>query len=128
MTILSYLGAGAMMYIGYKVMTSNPDLSSKNHNMVVLGFWGGATMQLINGKTWALAIMASSTYVSPSLPLETQAFTLWLAFISTNFLFGLPWIFGALWFKKWLSTPDNLRIVNIILGTGMMISIIMSLS
>ena len=127
MTAISYLGAGVMFYIAYKIITSNPDIAAKNHNMVVLGFWGGALLQLVNGKAWALAIMMASTYTTPSEPLLVQAFTLWLAVLLTTLGWGMVWIYTGIYAKKWLFNPQNMRKLNMVLGVGMIIATISSL-
>ena len=127
MTTISYIGAGVMFYIAYKIITSNPDISAQNHNMIVMGFWGGAGLQLFNGKAWALAIMMVSTYTTPSEPLAVQAFTLWLAISISTFGWGVVWILAGVYARKWLFNPENMRKLNIVLGVGMIIATLASL-
>ena len=127
LTALSYLGASVMFYIAYKIITSNPDISAKNHDMVVMGFWGGALLQLVNGKAWALAILMATTYTTPTEPLGVQAFTLWLTVLLTTMVWGLVWIYAGVYARKWLFNPANMRKLNIVLGVGMIIATLASL-
>ena len=124
---LSYLGAIVMFYIAYKIITSNPDISAKNHDMVVMGFWGGAMLQVVNGKAWALAIMMATTYTTPTEPLFVQAFTLGLAVLLTTLVWGMVWIYAGIYARKWLFNPENMRKLNIVLGVGMIVATVASL-
>ena len=73
-----------------------------------------------------MSITAATLYTTPSQPVETQAFTVWIVFFTTNILFAIPWVVAALWFKQWLMQETRLVILNKVMSILLVITLIAS--
>ncbi len=114
MQILEILGVGLLLYLGYKICTSKPTLSQDTKRF---GFFHGVLLQLINGKAWSMAFVATTLYTNPETPIITQASTIAIAFFVTNILCSIPWILAPYYLKNILYNDRNMRIINYIFGT-----------
>ena len=112
--VLEILGLVLLLYLAYKILTSKPTLSQDTKKF---GFFTGIFLQLVNGKAWSMAFVATTMYTNPQTAIVTQASTIWFTFILTNAVCAIPWILAPYYLKNFLYNDRNMRIINYIFGT-----------
>ncbi len=116
--LLTYIGAGYIAYLSYKIATSN----TIEHNEVAserLGFVTGATIQVVNGKAWIHFLVLMTSFGT----LFGTGFTGKVLLVLLNLACGLPAVmtwaaFGTV-LRGVFSTPDSARVLNRIMGLSL---------
>lgn len=119
---LGYLGSFFIIYMGYKIASSKPDLESAN-NTKELKFYEGFLLQWLNPKAWAACISGVAMYSFNEYFL--------LIFIVIYFIVCyLSLSFWGLFGQKatlFLNTNNKIKNFNILMGSILIISTIILL-
>mgnify|MGYP000735599304 CR=1 FL=1 len=115
LTVLSYIGAIFIAYMGVKIILSagsSESLSSSQQNIPT--FWDGFLLQWLNPKAWIACISGVSAFnLGHSLPLLS-------IFISLYFLICYAsitsWALLGDKLQMLLSTPKHFRVFNVTMG------------
>ncbi len=111
---LNIMGLVLLLYLAYKIFTSKPTLSREAKRF---GFSSGIFLQLVNGKAWSMAFVATTLYTNPETPVITQAATIMIGFFVSNIICAVPWILAPYYLKDFLYNDRNMRIINYIFGS-----------
>ena len=113
MILLSYLGAGFICYMGYKVATANPDIEIANDTRPT--FIQGVLLQWLNPKAW-IACLSGVTAFNLA-----DASSLLYVFVGLYFVICYvcvsSWAFMGDRISSLLSERSNLRLFNRVMGT-----------
>ena len=126
LTIMSYISVIFIIYIAYNIITSNPDIKSKDNHMMAMGVFASALFQIVNPKVWSMAIAVASLYTIPENPIEPQATAIFFIFLFTNIVMAVPWILGGIYFREYVENPARMQIFNITMGICLIIMAIHS--
>ena len=112
---ITYLGVGFIVYLSYKVATSQPledgELSDER-----LGFSTGLALQFVNGKAYVHFGVLMTSFGT----LFGSGFSGKVLLIFLNLGFGLPavlsWTASGTVLRKAFTTPDSARTLNLVMG------------
>ena len=114
---LGYLGSLFIIYMGYKIASSKPNIELEN-SMKKLKFYEGFLLQWLNPKAWAACISGVAMYSSSEVFL--------LIFIIIYFIVCyLSLSFWGLFGQKatiFLNTDKKLKVFNVFMGSILIIS------
>ena len=113
--ILTYIGAGYIAYLSYKIATSDP-LDEDSQENERLGFSTGVAIQFVNGKAWIHFLVLMTTFGS----LFGAGFAGKAMLVLFNVIFGLPAVmswaaFGTV-LRRVFSTPSSAIALNRAMG------------
>ncbi len=110
--ILSYAGSAFIAYMGFKVMTSNSDISVESQNRPT--FYQGFAFQWINPKAWVACLAGVSAFGLGEAPL------LLLVFITLYFVICYAsisaWALVGSKISRVLQSPKKLMMFNRLMG------------
>ena len=114
---LTYAGTTFIIYMGYKIATSEPKLRTSDKGKP--GFFHGALMQWLNPKAWIASVAGVSAFnlVDDKMGLVifvTQYFIVCYFSVST-------WGFAGAKISSLLNDEARFRIFNIIMGGGLIL-------
>ena len=117
--LLTYVGAGYIAYLSYKIATSNT-IEHNEEASERLGFMTGATIQVVNGKAWIHFLVLMTSFGT----LFGTGFTGKVLLVLLNLACGLPAVmtwaaFGTV-LRRVFSTPDSARVLNRIMGLSLL--------
>ena len=121
-TVLKYGGAAYMLWLAYKIATSQP----KGEGAAVgepFSFFQGAAFQWINPKAWIMAITSLSAYTMASDYYAGVAAVVG-AFVIMGFASASSWALFGVALKNVLSDPKWFRVVNYALAALLVISLV----
>ncbi len=115
--ILSMIGSSFIIYMGYKIATSNSHLSKANEEKKTLKFYEGFLLQWLNPKAWIACVSGVALFSTTNVELFTFIVIYFLlCYISLSF-----WaIFGdkaSIFLKNQL----RLKIFNLVMGSLLII-------
>ena len=116
--ILTYIGAGYIAYLSYKISTSDPldDRSQENER---LGFSTGVAIQFVNGKAWIHFLVLMTTFGS----VFGTGFAGKALLVLLNVMFGLPavmsWAAFGTALRRTFSTPRSAIALNRVMGASL---------
>lgn len=118
LTAMRWVGAAWMLWLAWKLATSNADLSAPGGAEQPMTFLGACAFQWINPKAWVMAVTAMSTYLPPD---AGWTGTFQLAAVQT--VVGSPCVlvwaaFGSA-MRTWLADPLRLRTFNIAMALAL---------
>lgn len=119
LTVMGYISVIFIIYIAYNIITSNPDIKSKDNTMMAMGVVASALFQVVNPKIWSMAIAVSSLYTIPDDPIVPQATAIYMVFLFTNIVTAIPWILGGFYFRTFFETPSRMRVFNWVMGIAL---------
>jgi len=116
--ILTYIGAGYIAYLSYKIATSDP-LDEDSQENERLGFSTGVAIQFVNGKAWIHFLVLMTTFGS----LFGVGFSGKALLVLLNVMFGLPAVmswaaFGTV-LRRAFSTPSSAIALNRAMGVSL---------
>lgn len=110
--VLGYCGAAFLIYIGYKIATSNPNISIEQQSQ--RGFLQGAILQWLNPKAWIVSLASVSAFGLTGQTMQILIFA------------GIYMIIGSISLSAWafvgskmmhiLKNPTHLKRFNITMG------------
>jgi threonine/homoserine/homoserine lactone efflux protein len=112
---LKWCGMGFLLWLAWKIATAGR--SDATTDKAFVGFWGAATFQWVNPKSWLVSASAVGTYLHADAgSAVVQAFSFGLLFV----LAALPscgvWLaFGAT-IQRLLATERAVRLFNVAMG------------
>ncbi len=116
---LTWVGAGYIAYLSYKIITSKP-LDEEEAESQVLGPATGFTLQFVNGKAWIhdLVLLGSFGTIFGSGFLPMVALVVLAIFLTVPAI--LCWTaFGTL-LRKAFSTPESAVVLNRVMGASLL--------
>jgi threonine/homoserine/homoserine lactone efflux protein len=120
---LKYAGAAYMLFLAWKIATSQPSGSGATTDAKPLSFLQMALFQWINPKGWIMAITALSAYTSAS-SYYTGVAVVVATFVLMGLTSAIAWaLFGA-GLKQVMSDPRYFRIINIGLAALLVASLV----
>lgn len=121
-TVMLYIGAGFLCYLGYKIATSKTVLQKGElGSKPIIGFWQAVALQFINPKTWTMAIMASSLFMPTGIVLWQAVLLLALTFALTFLPCGSLWILGGVGLRRIMRSERHMQTINIVLGLALVL-------
>ena len=108
--ILKVASIGYLLYLAYKIATSQPIEEQGNNKVAPLTFIQSAAFQWVNPKAWSMALTAISVY-SPSRSLESIALVS-LIFALANIPSVSLWTVLGQQLRRLLSSTIRLRAFN----------------
>lgn len=109
---LGYFGAAFLIYIGYKIATSNPDVSIKQQNK--RGFMQGAILQWLNPKAWIVSLASVSAFGLTGHTSQIIIFAI-IYFLVGGFSLS-AWAFVGSKMQHILKDPQHLKTFNQSMG------------
>ena len=117
--LLTYVGAGYIAYLGYKVWKSSP-LSDDEKESSRLGIKTGSIIQIVNGKAWIHFLVLMTQFGH----LFGATFAAKAMLVLLNLIFGLPavmsWAAFGTQLRKLFSTPKSAKLLNRIMGSSLL--------
>ena len=114
---LGFFGALFIVYMGYKIAISKPDMELQDDEKI-LKFYQGFLLQWLNPKAWVAAVSGVSIFSSSNMSL--------IVFVSIYFIvcYGCLSFWGILGQKatRILNTTLRLKVFNILMGSFLIIS------
>ncbi|WP_420411388.1 LysE family translocator [Roseibium sp.] len=109
---LTFLGAGLIVYFGFKLLTSSGDLNEGDHTKP--SFWQGAALQWLNPKAWGACIAAVGLF---ELDQNPSALYFFVCLYCVICFFGIgSWaVFGSQ-VERYMRTPTRRILLNRLLG------------
>jgi len=116
--ILTFIGAGYIAYLSYKIATSNP-LEEGSQENERLGFSTGVAIQFVNGKAWIHFLVLMTTFGT----LFGAGFAGKAMLVLLNVIFGLPAVmswaaFGTV-LRRAFTTPSSAIALNRAMGASL---------
>ena len=108
---LRWGGALILFWIAWKVATS-AGTGAKQAAGRPFSFAQAAGFQWINPKAWAMAIAATSQFISEAAPVATAAVTAG-TFLALGLVSSSTWTLAGQALTRWLTTPARLRAFNL---------------
>lgn len=78
----------------------------------VLGFWGGAIFQVMNPKTWMMAVGSVAAFAPPGAGFREAMLVILLVFGAVGLGCSLFWIGSGVWARRLLTSPPSIRRFN----------------
>ncbi|NMA99236.1 MAG: LysE family translocator [Phyllobacteriaceae bacterium] len=120
--ILKIVGGSYLVYLAYRIATSNSIDADEKKNAKPLSFLGAAAFQWANPKGWVMAVTAMATYPDPA--------NYWPSMVLVAVIFGLVnlpsitiWTVAGVVLRNWLADPVRLRIFNITMAVLLVASL-----
>lgn len=122
-TVLKFAGAAYMLYLAWKIATSEPSGSGEANDNKPISFVQMALFQWINPKGWIMAVTALSAYTSSSAYYTGVAVVV-ATFVVMGLTSAIAWaLFGA-GLKQVMSDPRYFRLINIGLAVLLVASLV----
>lgn len=121
--VLRYVGGAYMLWLAWKLATSNTAPGTLATHAKPLGFWGAAAFQWVNPKAWVMCMTAMTAYlpVNATLPQVLLLAGLFL-------VLGLPcvgsWAAFGSGMRRFLQDPLKLRIFNLSMALALVASLV----
>jgi len=111
-------GASFIIYLGYKIATSTPTLSTKNYDKKTLKFYEGFLLQWLNPKAWVVCVSGVSMFVS-----DNSTFVLFVFMFFVVCYFSLfSWGFLGQKAIILLNSSKKIKIFNYFMGGILIVS------
>lgn len=123
-TLMSWIGIVWLTWLSWQIFKSpaqaiDPEQQSSAPR---LGLWGAATLQLVNPKTWMMALAVVSVFAGTDANRTVQVAWLSLAF----FLISIPcmtaWAYLGASAAKFFRTPQTMKRFNQVLALLLLVS------
>lgn len=113
---LGALGCGFILYLAYKVMTSDVDVKNTNRPSTTLTFKDGLLLQLLNPKSF-LVVLPVATIQFPAADIAGIQITVWSALLGL-LGFGAPTAYCAagLMIGQRINRPAYFKLFNTVMG------------
>lgn len=115
--ILGYIGGLFLIYIGYKIATSKPELEIKKQNIPT--FWQGFVLQWLNPKAWLASLAAVSAFGLSGQPVLILAFSV-IYYIVCFFAISL-WAIGGAQLAHLITNSHQLTLFNRFMGSTLVL-------
>ncbi len=120
---LKYAGAAYMLYLAWKIATSQPSGGGATTEAKPLSFLQMALFQWINPKGWIMAITALSAYTSAS-SYYTGVAVVVATFVFMGLTSAIAWALFGVGLARLMSDPRYFRIINIGLAVLLVASLV----
>jgi len=119
---LSYVGAGFISYMGYKMASSVCDLKydkSSNFSDNAPGFFSGMFLQWINPKAWIACVAGVSAFITAGNAEELILYV--TIYVIVGYFSILTWAYAGSKIARLLGNCRNLKIFNLTMGGGLIL-------
>jgi len=114
-TIIKYLGAAYMLYLAWKIATSDPPQVNVTSGKQPVSFLQAVALQWVNPKGWAMAVTAVSSYSAITIyPYNILFIAVFFACIGVGSSTGWAGLGMAL--QNFLHKPKLLRAFNVVMA------------
>jgi threonine/homoserine/homoserine lactone efflux protein len=122
--VLKYIGISYLLWMAYKIATSNDSYENKTQNTKPFTFIQAALFQWLNPKAWIMAISSTTSFIvsnhNTTLQVLIIAFIYFLSgIISTN-----TWTLGGVFLNKFIKNKNSVKIFNITMALFIVLSVI----
>ena len=122
--VLKYIGISYLLWMAYKIATSNDSYENKTQNTKPFTFIQAALFQWLNPKAWIMAISSTTSFIvsnhNTTLQVLIIAFIYFLSgIISTN-----TWTLGGVFLNKFIKNRNSVKIFNITMALFIVLSVI----
>ncbi|MDG1709302.1 MAG: LysE family translocator [Emcibacteraceae bacterium] len=119
---LSYVGAGFISYMGYKLASSVCDLKYNENSELndnAPGFLSGMFLQWINPKAWIACVAGVSAFITAG---NREELILYVSiYVVVGYLSILTWAYAGSKIALFLGNCRNLKIFNLTMGGGLIL-------
>ncbi|MDV7340125.1 LysE family translocator [Terasakiella sp. A23] len=112
MSVMHVLGTGYILYLGWKLMTAKGEVSSEEKPKPK--FFEGAILQWLNPKAWIACLIGVAAFVTGEGWGTILVFC--LIYLVMCFLGVSFWAVMGAFTQNFLTSPERLRLLNIIMG------------
>ena len=121
---LKWGGVGVLLWLSWKIAIAGRSDATTDKEFV--GFWGAATFQWVNPKSWLVSASAVGTYLHADAgSAVVQSLYFGLLFVLAALPSCFVWLaFGAT-VQRFLRTERALRIFNVVMGTTLAGSVLL---
>lgn len=112
---MQWLGIIWLSYLSWQIFhsqVSDENLKTPDNSTQPLGMLGGASLQLINPKTWMMAIAVASVFASEGGERQSQMMVLSLIFLLISLPCLVAWALLGAGSNRWLRSPRAMRRLN----------------
>lgn len=117
--VLTYLGAGFIIYMGYKIATAPTSLNVSEDKKVPPGFFLGIFTSWINPKAWIAVLAGISAFGLAGKYQEVLIFA--TIYIIVGYFCVLVWAYAGSKIKGFLCSEKNMRYFNLTMGGALII-------
>lgn len=124
--ILKYLGSAFLLYMAYKIATSNGDNGNDDNKSSPPNFIQGALCQGLNPKAWLVSMSGVSVFVLTQIATDTLYYLLAYTIISFVLCFvGIStWAIVGHLIREFLAEPKRQRTFNRLMGILLSLTVI----
>ncbi len=122
-TALKYLGAAYMLWLAYKIATSQPSSGENENAAKPLTFLQGAAFQWVNPKGWIMSVTALSAYTLASDYYFGVAAVV-ATFVFMGFTSAATWAMFGVILKEVMRNPKWFKLINYGLATLLILSLV----
>jgi len=124
--ILKYLGSTFLLYMAYKIATSNGDNGDNDNKSSPPSFIQGALCQGLNPKAWLVSMSGVSVFVLTQIATDTLNYLLAYTIISFVLCFvGIStWAIVGHLIREFLAEPKRQRTFNRLMGILLSLTVI----
>ncbi len=124
LTAVKWCGAAVLLWLAWKIATAHGGSAATGAKAV--GFFGAATFQWVNPKSWLICASAAATFLDQRAGSALgQSIAFALTFVVAALPSIFPWLaFGAL-MQRWLKSDRARRIFNGVMGVLLAASVIL---
>lgn len=119
LALISYLGAAFIVYMGYKIATSSPEVKLSEQKGGAPGFVMGVLTSLVNPKSWIAILAGVSAFGIAGKYQEVLVYA--TIYIIVGYLSILVWAFAGSKVAFYLGCARNMRYFNLTMGGGLII-------
>jgi threonine/homoserine/homoserine lactone efflux protein len=122
LSYLEFFGFSFIVYMGYKIASSDSSLEIKDENKRNLRFYEGFLLQWLNPKAWIASLSGVSMFSGNEKLLIFVFIYFIVCYLSLSF-----WGYLGLYFTKFLNTHNKLKFFNVIMGSILILSAVFML-
>jgi threonine/homoserine/homoserine lactone efflux protein len=122
-TFLKYAGAAYMLWLAYKIATSQPAGGDNVEKAKPFTFLQGCAFQWVNPKAWTMGTAALSDYTLAS-DYNTGVATVCAMFVFMGFTSAATWTVFGMALKQVMNDPRWFRLINVGLAALLVVSLV----
>lgn len=119
---LKWLGAAWLIYLAFRLVRHGMPGQDPDHPPI--GFLGAILLQLVNGRSWLVALAAVPAYTGMEGDQYAMATRLALVFLVVSVPCNAVWAFIGVGARHWLDKPGELHGFNIAMAVLLIASLV----
>lgn len=109
--IMKIAGFSYLIYLAWRVATSEAPNATENKKTQPLGFFGAALFQWVNPKAWLVSVTFTTNYIAPTTPI-TYTILACLLYSVIVIPMGGSWLMLGVHLEHYLKNPKTRLIFN----------------